>query len=146
LVTNTVSAQQNRTIIAVGPGRSKSGLAVVVGPLPPKVLEHIVVESLQLLTAIQAILERHPDACTIVMGNGTGSGELADIVRKGVNGLDIVLVDEHGTSEQARARFVVTEPLPVWQRLLPTGMRSPNRPYDDYVAIILAEQYFQSAQ
>ena len=129
-------------IIAVDPGRSKSGVAVVSGPNPIKILEHFVVESTALVEELQDILQRLPDVSCLVMGNGTGSAVLVSTVRDSLPLLDLKLVDEHGTSEQARARFVAEESFPLLQRLLPRGLRTPTRPYDDYVAIILAEQYF----
>lgn len=132
------------TILAVDPGRSKSGIAVVSGPHPIQVLQHSVVESSSLTDALQSVLQQHPQIMSVVMGNGTGSEKLASAVREQLIGVDLVLVDEHGTSEQARARFVAEEPLPLLQRLLPRGLRSPDRPYDDYVAIILAERYFEA--
>ena len=115
----------------------------MIGPSPIKVLEHSVVESVALLEALLAVLQKVPEISSIVMGNGTGSANLVAAVRERLPALELVLVDEHGTSEQARARFVAEEPLPFVQRLLPRGLRSPTRPYDDYVAIILAEQYFK---
>jgi len=77
------------------------------------------------------------------MGNGTGSAGLLSSIHENLPNLDFTLVDERSTSELARARFIAEEPLPLLQRMLPLGLRSPTRPYDDYVAIILAEQYFK---
>lgn len=129
-------------IIAVDPGRSKSGVAVVSGPGPVKVLEHFVVESASLTEALKAVLERFPDVSGLVMGNGTGSAGLLSSIHENLPDLEFSLVDERSTSELARARFIAEEPLPLLQRMLPRGLRSPTRPYDDYVAIILAERYF----
>jgi hypothetical protein len=97
-----------------------------------------------LIDALQSILRQHPQIISVVMGNGTGSEKLASAVREQLTEADLVLVDEKGTSEQGRVRFVTEEPLPLIQRLLPRGLRSPYRPYDDYVAIILAERYFEA--
>ena len=131
------------TIIAVDPGRSKSGIAVVSGPSPLQVLQHSVVESTALADAVRAALQTYPTTANIIMGNGTGSSASEVVVRREFPAINLILVDEHGTSERARARFIERESLPVWQRLLPRGLRTPDRPYDDYVAIILAERYFQ---
>jgi len=129
-------------IVAVDPGRSKSGLAVVSGPNPMNILEHSVVESKALLAELQATLQRVPEISLLVMGNGTGSASLLSTIHQNLPDLEFTLVDERSTSELARARFIAEEPLPLLQRMLPRGLRSPTRPYDDYVAIILAEQYF----
>jgi hypothetical protein len=56
--------------------------------------------------------------------------------------LPLETVDEYNTSARARLRFVSENPAPGWRRLLPPGLRSPEVPYDDYAAILLAEDYF----
>lgn len=106
------------------------------------ILEHSVVESKALLAELQATLQRVPEISLLVMGNGTGSASLLSTIHQNLPDLEFTLVDERSTSELARARFIAEEPLPLLQRMLPRGLRSPTRPYDDYVAIILAEQYF----
>jgi hypothetical protein len=58
--------------------------------------------------------------------------------------LEPVLVDEHRSSEQGRRRYFRDNPPRGWRRLLPVGLQTPPRAYDDYVAVILAERYLAS--
>jgi hypothetical protein len=55
-------------------------------------------------------------------------------------------VDESHTSEQARRRYVNEKPAHGWRRLLPKALRTPETPYDDYVAILLAERWWRERQ
>lgn len=56
--------------------------------------------------------------------------------------IEVFLVDEHLTSVEARRRYLADHPGRGLSRLLPAGLRTPDRPYDDYVAVILAERFF----
>ena len=75
------------------------------------------------------------------IGKGTNAGTVAATVRDA--GLPFALVDEHETSLQARARFFVDFPPRGWRRLIPRGMLLPDRPIDDYAALLIAERYLR---
>jgi hypothetical protein len=77
-----------------------------------------------------------------VVGNGTGSREMAQRVSAAVRPLEVVLVQEHRTSELARARYLAEHPPRGWRRLIPRGLRTPDEPYDDLVAVILGENWW----
>ncbi len=134
------------TLLAIDPGRAKCGLAVVRGPdapgAAPICLERRVVETGRLTLAVGDILRRRPEIQRLLLGNATHSATL----RKALAGvfplLPLELVDEFNTSARARARYVQDNPAPGWRRLLPSTMRSPEVPYDDYAALLLAEDYF----
>ncbi|NER83551.1 MAG: resolvase, partial [Leptolyngbya sp. SIO1D8] len=42
---------------------------------------------------------------------------------------------------EARDRYWQMHPPSGWQRFLPAGMRQPNTPIDDIVAMLLIERY-----
>ena len=129
-------------ILAVDPGRAKCGLAVVAGPETPRCLERAVVETERLTLAVAETLRRHPTVERILVGDGTHSATLRHALEDTFSHLPLELVDEYNTSARARQRFVQQNPAPGWRRLLPPGLRSPEVPYDDYAAILLAEDYF----
>ncbi len=135
------------TLLAVDPGRAKCGLAVVAGPeeegRAPRCLERAVVETARLTLAVAAILRRRPDIRRILLGGGTNSATLRRALEATFPRIPLQTVDEHNTSARARQRFVRENPAPGWRRLLPSGLRSPEVPYDDYAALMLAEDYFQ---
>jgi RNase H-fold protein (predicted Holliday junction resolvase) len=130
------------TLLAIDPGRAKCGLAVVAGPAPPQCLERAVVETARLTLAVADILRRRPDIRKILIGGGTNSATLRRALEATFPQVSLETVDEYNTSARARQRFIEDNPAPGWRRLLPPGLRSPEVPYDDYAAILLAEDYF----
>ncbi len=133
-------------LLAIDPGRAKCGLAVVRGPLAPGAasvcLARRVVETARLTREVAALLALWPETERILLGNATHSATLRKALAAAVPSLPIALVDEHGTSARARLRYNQENPAPGWRRLLPATMRTPEVPYDDYAALLLAEDYF----
>jgi RNase H-fold protein (predicted Holliday junction resolvase) len=124
-------------VLAIDPGRSKCGLAVVS---QEGVLVHAVVGLKGLRPELQRLVERFaPDA--LVIGGGTGS-EQAVRAASGL-GLPVHRVDERLTTLQARSRYFKDHPPRGWRRLLPRGLLVPPEPYDDYAAVLLGERFFQ---
>ncbi|KPJ63594.1 hypothetical protein AMK68_03590 [candidate division KD3-62 bacterium DG_56] len=77
----------------------------------------------------------------IVLGNRTTAGEVSRRLAAGGITAEVVLVEEHRSTEEARRRYFREHPPRRWRRLIPRGLLTPPTPYDDYVAIILAERY-----
>ena len=80
----------------------------------------------------------------VILGDRTGHRALLEEL-SACPGWDgrICLADESHSSEEARRRCV-RETARGWRRLIPASLRYPSGPYDDYVAIILAERYLGS--
>jgi len=131
-----------KTILAIDPGRAKCGLAVVSGPEPLQVLFQGIVAVERLIVEVSQTKRRFPQLSLMLVGNGTGSAALRRALQDALPEIALETVEEHGTSLLARRRFVTENPAPGWRRILPPGLRSPERPYDDYVARLLAEQWF----
>lgn len=129
-------------VLAVDPGRAKCGVAVVAGPASPQCLERAVVETERLTLAVAEILRRRGDIKKLLLGDATHSATLRRALEAAFPQIPLLLVDEHGTSARARQRFLRENRAPGWRRLLPPGLRSPEAPYDDYAAILIAEDYF----
>jgi RNase H-fold protein (predicted Holliday junction resolvase) len=77
----------------------------------------------------------------VAIGHGTNASVISAAV--GDAGLPFVLVDERETTLRARARFFDDHPPRGWRRLMPRGMLLPDRPIDDYAALLIAERYFR---
>jgi RNase H-fold protein (predicted Holliday junction resolvase) len=126
--------------LAIDPGSGKCGIAVVCRN--GSVLFQGIIPVANLVAEVRALVIAHTPLA-ILMGRGTGSKPL----RQGLEaaGLPCPLhsVDEAHTSEAARRRFVAENAARGWQRLLPRSLRTPDRPYDDYVALILAERWWK---
>ena len=146
----TTDVPMPETLLAIDPGRAKCGLAVVSGPIkegaedapPPRCLERAVVPTERLVRAVADVLGRRPEVCRMLIGDGTNSATLRRALAAAFPLIPLLVVDEFNTSARARQRFVRENPAPGWRRLLPAGLRSPEVPFDDYAAILLAEDYF----
>jgi RNase H-fold protein (predicted Holliday junction resolvase) len=134
--------EEAETLLAVDPGRAKCGIAVVSGPSPVRILSHTVVDAQRLTLESANLRRRFPEITRIIVGDGTGSSVLRRALTEMFFDLPVESVPEHGTSAQARTRFLAENPAPGWRRILPPGLRAPERAYDDYVAVILAEAFF----
>ncbi len=128
-------------VLAIDPGRAKCGLAVV--QRTGVVRFQAVVPTERVVATVQELALLHrPDA--ILIGNGTGSKPLLLMLQSAGLPAPIVPVEESHTTQAARIRYIDTNPPRGWQRLLPKSLRTPPGFYDDYVALILAERYWQS--
>ena len=126
------------TVLAIDPGRSKCGIAVVTGGTEPEVLHRAVVPTDQITQVLAELAARHR-LDLILIGNGTTSSEAAQAAE--TVAVPVELVDERLTSVEARKRYFAQNPPRGLRRLIPTSLQTPDRPYDDYVAVILAERY-----
>ncbi len=131
-------------VLAIDPGRAKCGLAVVSGPEPVQALERAVVETERLTLAVADLLRRRPEITLLLIGDGTNSALLRRAVAETFPQISLQTVNEHNTSVRARQRFLSENRASGWRRLLPRGLRAPEVPYDDYAALMLAEDYFQN--
>lgn len=76
-----------------------------------------------------------PDAVVLV-GDGTGSRAVVERLR--ARGVAPTLVDERDTTLVGRGLYFRDHPPRGLSRLLPSGMRAPPRPIDDYAAYAIA--------
>ena len=134
----------SETVLAIDPGRVKCGLAVVSG-LPIRRLRLSVVETERLVVEAAAALRQFPQISRMLIGGGTGGAVLRRALSAAFPDVPLQVVDEHGSSARARRRFIAEIPGPGWRRFLPPGMRVPERPYDDFVSLLLAEEYLASS-
>lgn len=140
------------TIVSVDPGREKCGIAVITSNL-----ELILKEIVSRNEAAHEVLRlaQMYNAHKIIIGDRTGSEEFAsDIMRVKRDTLfaagseqdlypEIIFVDEHKSSMEGRHRYLLDNPPKGLGRLIPISLRTPGKPFDDYVAVILAERFFQ---
>lgn len=122
------------------PGKDKCGLAIVAIDGTP--IRHEVIPSDQALSVLQAWRETTP-ITTLILGDQTGSKRWRSQIQQGLPDLEIITVDERYSSLEARDRYWQLYPPQGLQKLMPQGMRTPPRPIDDLVAIILVERYLK---
>lgn len=128
-------------VLAVDPGRVRCGVAVVA--CSGQTLYQAVVPSEEVLAEVGRLVGRYTPKVVLV-GKGTGVKPILDSLEPLLGDIPIVVVDEARTSEAARKLFVAENPARGWQKLLPAALRTPDRPYDDYAARILAERWIKA--
>jgi RNase H-fold protein (predicted Holliday junction resolvase) len=123
--------------LGIDPGTRKCGLALVErAGAPPLVLEVVALEGLA--ARLTDLCAAYPIALAAI-GRGTNAAEVVRIVA--ACGLRHELVDERETTLQARSRYFADHPPRGWKRLIPRGMLLPERPIDDYAALLIAERH-----
>jgi RNase H-fold protein (predicted Holliday junction resolvase) len=127
-------------ILGLDPGTRKCGYALVpeAGAKP-------------LLLGIAPLVDLEDVLRTVVTGQpvervALGRGTNASVVGAVLDRLALpyTLVDEHETTLRARARYFADHPPRGWKRLVPRGMLMPERPIDDYAALLIAERYLKA--
>ena len=144
-------------VMAIDPGRCKCGVAVLQrterptdsNSLPTSapvkrfdVLHQQVAATSDIDKVISELAARYSPG-RIIVGDGTTSSQVADAARK-LQRAPVELVDESFSSLLARKRYFKENPPRGLRRLIPTSLQTPPRPYDDYVALILAERYLSA--
>lgn len=129
----------NDEILAIDPGREKTGIAILKNS---DVLEHKIINSEELVQIIKSLLEKYIIK-TIVMGNGTSSKKKYDLLKQEFIDKDIVLINEYRTTDEARKLYFQENPPKGWKKLIPLGMQVPPVPVDDYAAIVIGRKYLK---
>lgn len=126
-------------ILGFDPGREKCGIAVMGED--SQLYYHQVILASDVPTTIQSLCQQFAIE-TVVMGDQTTSKlwkqKLTEILPKS---LSIIQVNERYSTLEARDRYWQLYPPKGFTRLIPKGMRTPPRPIDDIVAIVLIERY-----
>ena len=102
---------------------------------------HQVVWANEAISTIQALRQRFPISLIVMGDQTTAKGWEQQLESDLPQPLPIVLVDERYSSLEARDRYWQMYPPKGLARLLPSNLRTPPRPWDDIVAILLIERY-----
>lgn len=138
-MTSREFSPSDSVILGFDPGKDKCGVAVM--GLDRQLQYHEVVSSSSVIAAIDDLYEKYPISL-LVMGNQTTSKRWKQQIQEKLSSsVNIILVDERYTSLEARDRYWLMYPPKGLNKLLPKGMRTPPRPIDDIVAILLIERY-----
>lgn len=134
----TQVSEPTDVVLALDPGRDKCGLAVV--RRDGTCTRREVVPTSALNTRLRT-LAVESGATVIVYGDRTGRA-IAEEALRGLPHLHGVAVDEHRSTEAARALYFTVNPPRGLRRLLPRGFLVPPCPVDDYAAWVLGRRYF----
>jgi RNase H-fold protein (predicted Holliday junction resolvase) len=127
-------------ILGLDPGTRKCGYALIAG-LGTKPLALGIVPLAALEGTLRELVAGQP-VHLVALGRGTNAGPVAAVLD--ALGLPYALVDERETTLRARARYFNDHPPRGWKRLVPRGMLLPERPVDDYAALLIAERYLET--
>ncbi|MEQ1932929.1 MAG: hypothetical protein ABL962_03485 [Fimbriimonadaceae bacterium] len=135
----------HRVVLAIDPGSSKCGMALVERDdnLKIKLLWRAVSPRDEVLKHIEEAAKICPYRF-IVVGQGTSSRKLVEEVREMYPSAGILLIDESNTSIAARERYWEHHPRQGWRKLLPASMQVPPEPVDDFAALIMAERVLET--
>lgn len=135
-----------KTVLAIDPGSSKCGMALVTRDELGQI--QLVWRS---ITDLTQLVDRMKDSKTIrgydivVVGSGTNSCNVVKLIRENCVGISILEVDEKDTTLQARERYWTNNKRHGWRRFLPATLQVPPEPVDDFAALILAERVLTSS-
>jgi RNase H-fold protein (predicted Holliday junction resolvase) len=130
-----------KTVLAIDPGTSKCGMALVHRDPSEKVrlLWRGVVPRAAIIPKLHEAYAVSPFQM-IIVGGATQSREVVHEIREHLSSMAILVVDEKDTSLNARERYWEYHPRSGWRRFLPATLQVPPEPVDDFVALILAER------
>lgn len=126
-------------VLAIDPGKKKCGLAVV--SLSSGILHREVVPCGDFRSRFIRLYEQHKPG-RVLLGSSTGSKEIAKVIEDSTQ-VEVQLVDERHTTEQAKFRYFKEFPPRGLWRLVPLGLQTPPTCYDDFAAVVLAERYLE---
>jgi RNase H-fold protein (predicted Holliday junction resolvase) len=126
------------TVLAIDPGSMKCGLAVVTNQMT--VLNKMTVDLQGLIDTVRRLCAEY-SVPVIVIGDRTHSKKIFTNLTALLQ-LPIVMVDEDRSSLEGRYRYLKENSRGL-SKILPIGLRVPREPYDDYVAVILAERFLK---
>jgi len=131
------------TCLGFDPGRDKCGVAVMNGD---RLLYHAIIPA-------DAVESKLPQLCSeyqvqqVVMGNQTTAKQWFDRLRQFLPAqMPLILVDERNSTAEAKERYWQLYPPQGLGRLVPLGLRTPPRPVDDIVAIVLIERHWATVK
>jgi len=131
-------------ILGFDPGKDKCGVAVM--STDRNISYHEVVLSESAISTIQSLCKQFPIEL-LVMGDQTTSKSWKQRLTQSLSpALKIIQIDERYSSLEAKERYWQMYPATGLNRLIPLGMRTPPRPVDDLVAIVLIERYLNKSE
>lgn len=124
-------------ILAVDPGKDKFGLAVLEND--GRIVDQLIVPAQTAEEDIEELSKKFPIEIIVIGESGSGRNFQKKMIKH-----KTVLFPEKDTTWQARRRYWQENTPRGWLRLMPTSLRIPPRPVDDYAAVIIGERYLKS--
>lgn len=126
-------------ILAIDPGRDKTGVAIY-DPAKRLVRSHQIILTPDLFPAINAWSKERVFQL-ILLGDGTLAATFQKNLAELVPEIPVRLIDESYSTLEARQLYFDLYPPQGLKKVIPRSLRTPERPIDDLVAIILLGRY-----
>ena len=127
-------------ILGVDPGRSKTGVALVTAGGEIKNTEVLLMADFT--GALKEFLGQQ-EVSLCVMGNGTTAAAMKAALHELLPSVEIILIDEANSTEEARALYWQLNPPKGLRKLFPLGMQMPPVNLDGLAAPVLVRRYLQ---
>lgn len=124
-------------ILAIDPGREKCGVAAIEADGALLWCEIWPRDELQ--TRLQVLAAPG----IVVIGNATASREIVALLGEIWPQIEAQIIDERGSTLQARDEYWHAHPPRGWRRLVPLSLQTPPRPIDDYAALVIARRWVE---
>jgi RNase H-fold protein (predicted Holliday junction resolvase) len=125
-------------IIAIDPGKDKCGLAVL--DRNKIILERKILPREHVPNALPYFVAKY-GITTVVVGRSSSGKELERELFKTDLRINVIFVSEKYSTLEARKRYWKENRPRGLMRLIPTSLRVPPVPVDDYAAVILGERF-----
>jgi len=127
-------------ILGVDPGSSKTGVALVTAGGEIKNTEVLLMADFT--GALEEFLGQQ-EVSLCVMGNGTTAGAMKAALHELLPSVEIILIDEANSTEEARALYWQLNPPKGLRKLFPLGMQVPPVNLDGLAAVVLVRRYLK---
>lgn len=153
-----IQAMQHETAegyyLGIDPGRDKTGLALVdkagtvfaVQIVRTRAFSDSVLKFLYDHLQVSNTWGLRKNLMAITIGNGTGSEEHINCLKKILPGFPLHVVDEKYSTEEARTLYWELFPPKGWRRLIPLGLQTPPEPLDGYAAVVQVRRFLQQEE
>jgi RNase H-fold protein (predicted Holliday junction resolvase) len=130
-----------KLILAIDPGREKIGVAIL--DLGGNVVSKAIV-SFSEFTSWCDKINAERKFFRVAVGDGTGKERVIDFLEQRT--IPYTLVDERGSSEEARELYFREHPPRGWRRLIPRSLLFPERNFDDWQAVVIGRRLLELMQ
>ena len=125
-------------ILAIDPGKNKCGLAVL--DMHGNVIEKEILPREHVPNALPYYAAKY-GISTLVVGRSAFGKELERELSKLDLRTNLIFVSEKHSTLEARKRYwKENSPKGIW-KLIPTSLRLPPAPVDDYAAVVIGERF-----
>ena len=129
----------NANVLGIDPGRRKTGVAVISAS--GEILWRAIIAPDELAARLPDLTKQWQIAL-VILGDSTASEQTRAQIESALGEAEIELriVDETGSTLEARALYWADHPRRGWRALVPLSLQEPPEPIDDYAATVVARR------